>query len=49
MSNRLGIAQSNRLRTYELLKGQSESVQRRVLGPNSMAKWSVSTSLTSST
>ena len=31
MSNRLGIAQAHRLRTYELLKGQSESVIRRAL------------------
>lgn len=44
MSNRLGIAQSNRLRTYELLKGQSESVQRRVLGPNFKAEMEALTS-----
>lgn len=34
MSNRLGIAQANRLRTYEMLKNQPESVLRRVLGPD---------------
>ena len=44
MSNRLGIAQEMRLRTYELLKGQSESVQRRVLGPNYRAEMEALTS-----
>ena len=32
MSNRLGIAQSNRLRTYHMLKGQPERIIRASLG-----------------
>lgn len=38
MSTRLTIAQSNRLRTYDMLKGQPESVQLRALGPDYKAE-----------